>query len=50
MLFAGGGERGFVVDDRRLWPEADRAVVDRGLERGERVVGSVDVGVVKIAR
>ena len=50
VLFAGGGECGFVVDDRRLRPEADRAVGDRGLERGERVVASVDAGVVKIAR
>ena len=45
VLFAGGGECGFVVDDRRLRPEDDRAVGDRGLERGERVVASVDAGV-----
>ena len=49
-MFAGGGECGLVVDDRRLRPEDDRAVGDRGLERGERVVASVDAGVVKIAR
>ena len=45
VLFAGGGERGLVVDDRRLRPEDDRAVGDRGLERGERVVAGVDAGV-----
>ena len=50
MLFAGGGERGLVVDDRRLWPEDDSAVVNCGLERGERIVASVDAGVVEIAR
>jgi hypothetical protein len=50
MLFAGGGERGLIMDDRRLRPEDDRGVSDRGLERGERVVASVNASAVKIAR
>ena len=48
-MFAGGGECGFVVDDRRLRPEGDRAVGDRGLKRGQRVLAGVDAGLVKIA-
>jgi hypothetical protein len=49
VLFAGGGECGLVVDDRRLRPEDDTAVGDRGLERGERVVATVDAALVKVA-
>ena len=33
VLFAGGGERGLVMDDRRLGSELDQAVADRGVER-----------------
>jgi len=36
VLFAGGGECGFVVDDCRLRPEEDRAVGDRGLASTRR--------------
>ena len=49
VLFAGGGERGLVVEDRRLRTKDNLAVGDRGLERGERVVAGVDARVVEFA-